>query len=179
MKRIWMAMTAVLLVACMLTASCAETYRIEAIETDLELPTGISVAEDLSTDEMVLLQMTMSGREDTAFQMSISYAEGYEGYTTGTLTDDMRKELNEYYGTLLTNSEDFEQMPWYGEDDEAAAYNPLMKYGKDHDGNLTMLYLMVVDGFIMTVSITTSAEEFDEENSTLYFDLVDQCFSLF
>ena len=155
----------------------ANPYTIEGLGATIYLPTNVSVTNEEDTDVSVVLTLAMDGRQDCGLSISINYIEDYVGYYTSTLPEEALNQMIAYYNGLYTSLTGGDAAALQVLDENYPEFSPLYVSGKGEDGNLYSLYVLVCDGYQFTVSIGTSAEQFDQESYgtafTLYWQVVD------
>lgn len=145
-------------------------YSLTSTEATINLPAGLTVTNEEATEDSITLTLAMDGRTDVGFTVNLSKNAAYEGYTTATLPDDLLKQMVDYYSANYSGA----QAPGVvasDPDDPMAFAAPLTAGGKGADGNTYSIYVMVLNGYVLTVSGGIAADEFDLESYGMVYNL--------
>jgi len=173
MKKIISLVLAMIMALSCTAAVMADAYTSTALEIEIELPTGMEVASEDQNDNGVVITLSLSGRDDAGYSISVGYDEKYEEYYTAILPDDLLQEIQEYYSSILdcTDYAAPEVMDISDGEEEMEYFNPLFVCGKDSNGQLVAQYVLVAEGYVIAVSGGTSADDFDDETYGALYDL--------
>ncbi len=149
-------------------------YFIRALDSTIALPGNMTVVKEEEQETSVVVTLALDGRRDCGYSISVAYSEEYEDYHMITLPQSAKQEMIDYYAHAYPSDTppSIQEM-----DGDAVAFSPLIATGKGSDGHLYAIYVMVIKGFIITVSGATTAQEFDDQSygalCDLFFQVVD------
>ncbi|MDD3412246.1 MAG: hypothetical protein PHY12_15695 [Eubacteriales bacterium] len=152
-------------------------YTFQAMDATINLPAGVTVTGETETDTSVTITLTMDGRTDVGLTLAIGYVDAYADYTAATLPDDLFQQLSDYYSQNFKS----DNPPEKGEaDDEAFAdVMPITASGTGADGNFYAIFIMILNGWTLTVSGGIAAKEFDYESYGMVYNLYWQGVDMF
>lgn len=175
-----------LLVIAMLTictsVAFADSYYSENLECEIALPEGLYVKDETTEGDTIMFTIGMNGRDDVGYGIRFSYYEDYEDYCTNDLPEEMLKQLQDYYLSVLdcSNYAAPEIQDWSEGDEDYAELNPLMVCGVNENGELMLYYELIYYGTDILVFGGTTADTFDEETGyaaySLFFSALDLLF---
>ncbi len=144
------------------TVAFADTYTIESLEIDLELPSGMEVTNYVETDEEIVITLSYESRTDCQYQVRITYNEAYEEYWIPSMPEEMINELVAYYDA------------WYEGEFPAECdteVGMISSTGLAADGYQYATYVYIYGGLVFETTGGIAATAWDEAAFQANFEL--------
>ncbi|MDD2649193.1 MAG: hypothetical protein PHI27_11405 [Eubacteriales bacterium] len=139
-------------------------YTIQAAGFQVALPAIVSVTNEEETEDgAIVITLAIDGREDCEITVTMNMVEEYAGLTMTSLSQEQLDAIINYYNSALKCDTPPELIS-ISDDPEYAAFNPLYVIGKDDNNYGYAIYVGILGGLQLTVSLCYTAETADEEN---------------
>lgn len=150
------------------TGEATNPYVIEALGTTIALPSNIHVTNEQSSDDAIVIDFSLDGRQDCSLNLTITYNEAYEPYYAASLPQEMLDEMLSYYNGLYTNPNGKDAAYLLEGESDIPELTPVFVYGQDASGNYYMIYVSIFYGYQFTVSLGSSSEIDEESIGSVY-----------